>query len=71
MKRDKPEVPRKTQVETLLANFGTCGCKYACQVEQFGDPNEADENKPNGRFSQCEIECEKLGIPVPEKAEEE
>lgn len=62
---------RKTQVKTLLAHFGTCGCTSHCQVEQYGDPDMAADNKPNGRFSQCELECDKLGIPVPEKAEEE
>lgn len=62
---------RKKQVELLLARFGTCGCKDHCQKEQYAAEEEANKNKPNGRFSQCEVECDKLRIPVPEKTEED
>lgn len=61
---------RKKQVQVLLGRFGTCGCKHDCAKEQYGG-EEANDSKPNGRFSQCELECAKLGIPVPEKVEEE
>lgn len=63
------QTDRKTQMQVLLAHFGTCGCNSHCQKEQYGDEDEANSNKPNGRFSQCEVECQTLGIPVPEKAE--
>ena len=63
---------RKTVVETLAKNFGGCGCKHRCEREQScGDDEEWMANKPNGRFSVCEIEAEDLGVKVPKQNDEE
>lgn len=52
------------KLETLLAHFGTCGCKHHCAKEQYADENDQNEAKPNGRYSICEIEAEDCGIQI-------
>lgn len=53
----------KKQMKVLLARFGTCRCDKTCQVEQYAD--ESMRDKPGGRYSVCEIEAEKNGLPLP------
>jgi hypothetical protein len=63
----KPD--RKTVCEALMKRFGPCRCASHCQVEQHADEDMQD--KPGGRYSVCEIEAEKLGIPVPPSKDHE
>ena len=58
---------RKEQLQILLGRFGTCGCKDRCQVQEHVDENA--RNKPNGRFSVCELEADEHGIEIPTKEE--
>lgn len=56
------------QLEVIAGRFGGCGCEAQCQVEQYGDVDM--QNKPNGRFSVCELLAAQRGIKLPAKKEE-
>lgn len=60
---------RKQQLRILALRFGGCGCKNGCQIEQYAD--ESMQDKPNGRFSVCELEADEHGIPLPGKGEDD
>jgi len=59
------EPDRKELLKELARRFGGCGCKDACQVEQFGE--DGNNRKPCGRFSVCEVEADKLRVMVPKR----
>lgn len=55
------ETLTKKQKQVLAKKFGGCGCKTHCAKEQFS-VEQADDMKPMGRFTVCEIEAEELGL---------
>lgn len=59
----------KDELQVMASNFGGCGCKTHCAREQFSR-EEVGENKPNGRYTACEVQADELGIEYKKEAEE-